>query len=163
MRARSFALGFGAAAVAQALVPELLLRKFTRDVQRLNRGDSAGLLGAYAEDFVLHFHQGAHRWSGDWLGRDGMQRFLDNFMAAGVQGEIRQIAISGPPWAMTLWARFDDHADASDGTRLYENRAVLVLRTRWGRIVEQDDFFVDTGRIEAFDHALTERGVEAVA
>ncbi len=42
--------------------------------------------------------------------------------------------------------RFDDHADAPDGTRLYENRTVLVLRTRWGKVVEQQDFYADTAR-----------------
>jgi hypothetical protein len=36
-----------------------------------------------------------------------MDRFLQNFTAAGIQGEIRQVATSGPLWAMTLWARFD--------------------------------------------------------
>ena len=46
-----------------------------------------------------------------------------------------------------MWVRFDDHADAPDGTRIYENSTVLVLRTRWGKVVEQHDFYVDTQRI----------------
>jgi ketosteroid isomerase-like protein len=58
--------------------------------------------------------------------------------------------------------RFDDHADGPDGTRLYENRTVLVLRTRWGKIVEHEDFYVDTGRIAEFDRKLTELGVAPV-
>jgi hypothetical protein len=60
-------------------------------------------------------------------------------------------------------ARFDDHADGPDGTRLYENRTVLVLRTSWGKNVEQSDFFVDTARLIDFDRKLAELGVEAVA
>ncbi|GAA4764164.1 hypothetical protein [Actinomycetospora chibensis] len=56
--------------------------------------------------------------------------------------------------------RFDDHADADDGTRLYENRAVLVLRTRWGRVVDHENFFIDTERIAASDRALSEREPE---
>jgi len=90
-----------------------------------------------------------------------MDRFLQNFTAARIEGEIRQIAVSGPPWAMTLWARFDDHADGPDG-RIYENRTVLVLRTRWGKIVEQEDFYIDTGRFLAFDRKLAELGVDPV-
>ena len=43
--------------------------------------------------------------------------------------------------------RFDDHADGPDGERLYENQTVLVMRLKWGRIVDQEDFYADTGRI----------------
>ena len=92
-----------------------------------------------------------------------MDRFLQMFTAAGIKGEIRQITTSGPLWAMTMWVRFDDHADGPDGTRLYENSTVLVLRTRWGKVVEQHDFYVDTGRIVDFDRKLAELGVAAVA
>jgi ketosteroid isomerase-like protein len=163
MRAREFAFGFCAAIAGRALIPRLLLLKFGRDVKRLNEGDYSGLLAAYSDDFVLHFNEGDHRWSGDWIGKAGVERFLQNFTAAGIQGQIRQIALSGPPWAMTLWARFDDHADAPDGTRIYENRDVLVLRTRWGKIIEQDDFYADTARITTLDRKLTELGISALA
>jgi ketosteroid isomerase-like protein len=162
MRFRGVIFGFGVAILARAAIPRLLLLRFGRDVRRLNAGDHSGLLAAYADDFVLHFNEGEHRWSGDWIGQIGMDRFLQNFTAARIQGQIRQIAVSGPPWAMTMWARFDDHADAPDGTRIYENRTVLVLRTRWGKIVEQDDFYADTARIVALDRKLTELGVEPI-
>ncbi len=143
-------------------MPKLLLAKLTRDVERLTEGDYSSLLAAYGDEFVLHFHEGEHRWSGDWIGKTGMRRFLENFTAAGIQGEIRQIALSGPPWGMTLWARFDDHADAPDGTRIYENRTALVLRTRWGKIIEQDDFYADTAPILALEHKLRELGVKPI-
>ncbi len=61
-----------------------------------------------------------------------------------------------------MWVRFDDYADGPDGTRLYQNRTVLVLRTRWGKVVEQEDFYVDTAGILAFDHKLAELGVTPV-
>ena len=162
MCVKDFILGLSVAVTVRALIPRLLLLKFARDVRRLNRGDYSSLLAAYSDNFVLHFNEGEHRWSGDWEGRAGMERFLQNFTAARIQGEIRTIAISGPPWALTLWARFDDHADAPDGTRIYENRTVLLLRTRWGRIVEQDDFYTDTQRILALDRKLTELNIPAV-
>jgi len=159
MRTRGFMLGVGVAIAVRALIPQLLRFKFGRDLRRLNAGDYSGLLGAYSDDFVLHFNEGDHRWSGDWVGKAGMERFLQNFTAAHIQGTIRDIAISGPPWAMTLWARFDDHADTPDGTRIYQNRTTLVLRTRWGKIVEQDDFYADTAPIIALDRQLTELGI----
>ncbi len=163
MRFKSFAAGAGLAFAARALLPRLLLLRFSGDVAKLNAGDHSTLLDAYADDFVLHFNDGPHRWAGDWIGRAGMDRFLQNFTAAGIQGEIRQIATSGPLWALTMWVRFDDHAEAPDGARIYENTTVLVLRTRWGKIVEQHDFFVDTARLVEFDRKLAELGVEAVA
>ncbi|MHB1537862.1 MAG: hypothetical protein ACYCUM_03865 [Solirubrobacteraceae bacterium] len=76
---------------------------------------------------------------------------------------IRQIATSGPVWALTIWVRSDDHADAPDGSRIYENNTVLVLRMRWGKVVEQHDFYVYTARIVGLDHTLAELGVEPVA
>ncbi len=161
MRVKGLIVGFSVAIAGRALVPVLLRLKFVQDVGRLNRGDYSSLLAAYSDDFVLHFNEGEHRWSGDWKGTAGMERFLQSFTAARIQGELRTIAISGPPWALTLWVRFDDHADAPDGTRIYENRTVLVLRTRWGKIVEQDDFYTDTQRIVELDRKLTEINIPA--
>lgn len=154
--------GAALALTGRALLPRLLLLKFSPAVAKLNEGDHTALLDSYADDFVLHFNEGPHRWSGDWVGKAGMDAFLRNFTAAGIKGEIKAFATSGPLWALTMWVRFDDHADAPDGTRLYENHTVLVLRTRWFKVVEQGDYYVDTARIVDFDRKLSERGVEAV-
>jgi ketosteroid isomerase-like protein len=162
MRIRDLMLGAAAAIVARSLFIRLLVLKFGRDVEKLNAGDHSSLLAAYSDDFVLHFNEGDHRWSGDWVGKDGMDRFLRNFTRARIQGEIRSVAISGPLWALTLWVRFDDHVDAPDGRRIYENQTVLVLRTRLGKVVEQHDFYVDTGRILELDRQLSELGVGLV-
>lgn len=162
MKSKDLFAGAALAIAARALVPRLLRVKFGRDVAKLNAGDRSTLLDAYADDAVLRFNDGEHRWAGDWVGKAGIDRFLQNFTAAKVQGEIREIAVSGPPWALTMWVRFDDHADGPDGTRLYENRTVLVLRTRWGKVVEQEDFYVDTSRLVDFDRKLTELGVASV-
>lgn len=162
MKLRNAFLGAALALAARAALPRLLLLKFAPSVAKLNAGDRAGLLDNYADDCVLHFHDGPHRWRGDWVGKAGMDRFLQNFTAAGIQGEIKALATSGPLWALTMWVRFDDHADAPDGTRLYANSTVLVLRTRWFKVVEQHDFFADTERITAFEGKLAALGVEAV-
>ncbi len=162
MHLKSAFNGAAVAIIGRALLPQLLRVKFERDVTKLNSGDHSTLLRAYAADAVLHFNEGEHRWSGDWVGRAGISRFLQNFTAAQVQGQIKQIAISGPPWALTMMVRFDDHADGPDGTRLYDNRTVLVMRTKWGQIVDHEDFYVDTSPILAFDRKLTELGVAPV-
>lgn len=162
MNRKSLITGAALAVAGRGLLPKLLLAKFGPAVKKLNAGDHSTLLDAYADGAVLHFNDGDHRWAGDWIGKASIDRFLQNFTAAKVQGEIKQIATSGPPWALTMWVRFDDHADAPDGTRLYANRTVLVLRTKWGKVIEQEDFYVDTEAITALDRKLTELGVTPV-
>jgi ketosteroid isomerase-like protein len=151
--------GFLAALAGRALIERAILLRFRRDVERLNAGDHTGLLGAYADDAVLRFNEGAHRWSGEHRGQAAIERFLREFTRAGLRGEIRAVWLSGPPWAATLVARFDDRADAPDGRRIYSNRVVIVLRTRWGRIVEQEDFYEDTARILALEQELRALGI----
>ncbi len=92
-----------------------------------------------------------------------IDRFLRNFTRAGITGEVRRLWIAGPPWALTLIVRFDDRASAPDGEPLYANRVVMIVRTRWGRIAEQEDYYFDTVRMSGFEQRLQELGVEAVA
>ena len=105
MRGMLTGVGIGVAAGlgARAALPVVLRRKFTGDVARLNAGDPTALLGAYADDAVLHFPQGDHRFSGPWTGKPAIERFLRIFVASRIQGELRDVAVSGPPWAMTIW------------------------------------------------------------
>lgn len=144
----------------RALLVRLILLKFNRDVERLNAGDYRPLLAGYADDAVLRFNDGPHRWAGEYRGKEEIGRFLSNFVRAGIQGDIRKVWLSGPPWALTMLARFDDRASNPDGEQIYANRTVLLLRTRWGKIVEHEDFYEDTERIREFDAKLTELGIE---
>ena len=152
----------GALLVRAALI-RVLLFKLRRDVDKLNGGDHGPLLAGYAEDAVLHFNEGPHRFSGEHRGKAQIERFLREFTHAGINGEIRALWIGGPPWAMTLVVRFDDWAKAPDGRQIYSNRTLLLARTRWGRIVDQQDFYEDTSRILHLEESLREIGVEPVA
>ena len=163
MPLQSVLAGVALALAGRAVLARSLRAKFEADVRRLNAGDHSGLLNAYSDDAVLRFNVGEHRFSGAWVGRDEIERFLRNLTASGLQGEIKAMAMSGPPWAMTLWARFDDHADASDGERLYANQTAIVLKTRWGKVVEHEDFWVDTAAIARLEKELVARGVVPVA
>ncbi len=159
---RSLLAGAGAAIAGRALLTRLLLMKLRRDTARLNAGDYHALLAGYADDAVLHFNEGPHRWSGEHRGKPAIERFLREFTAAGLQGEIGTLWIGGPPWALTLVARFDDRATGPDGEELYANHVVIVARTRWGKIVEHEDFYLDTARIVAFEEKLRGLGVAPV-
>ncbi len=158
------AVGAGAlAAVAtRGLVGRLLLLKLRRDVRALNAGDYQPLLAGYADDAVLQFNDGPHRWAGEHRGRPALERFLRDFVAAGIQGEIVELFFSGPPWRTTLLVRFDDHAHGPEGEELYRNRTALLVRTRWGKLVWQEDFYEDTGRIVALETRLRELGLHPV-
>ncbi len=156
---RSLIAGAGAAVAGRALLTRLILVKLRRDVARLNSGDYRPLLRGYADDAVLHFNEGPHRWAGDHRGKPAIERFLRDFTGAGLKGEVRTVWIGGPPWAMTLVARFDDRATGPGGEELYANRVVIVARTRWGKIVEHEDFYLDTARIVAFEETLRALGV----
>ncbi len=156
---RGFLLGVGAAIGARALTHRLLLWQFGRNLAALNAGDYRPLLANYAEEAVLHFNDGPHRWAGEHRGRDAIERFLQEFVAAGLRGRLTELWTAGPPWAMTMAVRFDDEARTPGGERLYANRTAIVIRTRWGRIVEQQDFYEDTERIPAFERALREHGI----
>jgi ketosteroid isomerase-like protein len=160
---RSFLAGAGAAIAGRALLTRLVLIKLRRDVARLNAGDYRALLAGYADDAVLHFNEGPHRWSGEHRGKPAIERFLRDFTGAGLTGEVGEVWLGGPPWALTLVARFDDQATGPRGEELYANQVVIVARTRWGKIVEHEDFYLDTARIAAFEEKLRALGVAPVA
>lgn len=153
------AAGMVASIVGRVGLRALLLAKLRRDVDRLNAGDAGPFLRGFADDGVIRFASGNHRWAGDHRGKPAIERFLRDFVAAGLQGEIHDLWIGGPLWAMTIVARFDDHAEDPSGRTIYANRTAIVVRTRWGRIVEQEDFYEDTGRIVDFEQRLQRLGV----
>jgi ketosteroid isomerase-like protein len=141
----------------------LLLFKLRRDLRALNAGDYRPLLAGYAEDAVLQFNEGTHRWAGEHRGKAAIERFFQDFVAAGIEGEIVELFFAGPPWRLTLLVRFDDEARGPGGERIYRNRTFLLARTRRGKIVLQQDFYEDTERIGALDARLTELGVAPVS
>lgn len=157
------AVGAIGAVAAGRLLERAVLFKLRRDVRALNAGDYRPLLAGYADDAVLVFNDGAHRWTGEHRGKAAIERFLRDFVAAGVTGEIVELHLAGAPWRMTLLVRFDDEARGPDGELLYSNRTFLLGRARWGKIVRQEDYYADTERIVELDRRLSELGVAPVA
>lgn len=158
----ALSLAAGGAIAARALLTRLLLAKLRRDVRALSAGDYRPILANYAQHAVLCFNDGEHRWAGEHRGRAAIERFLQDFVAARIEGEISELLLAGPPWRITLLARFDDRACDPAGAEIYRNRTVLLARTRWGRIVRQEDFYEDSARIAVLERRLVELGVPAV-
>ncbi|HTZ85900.1 MAG TPA: nuclear transport factor 2 family protein [Solirubrobacteraceae bacterium] len=159
----TFALGALAAVAGRGLLTRAILLKLRHDLRALNAGDYRPLLAGYADDAVLSFNEGAHRWAGEHRGKAAIERFFQDFVAAGLKGEITELFFAGPIWRLTLMIRFDDHAHGPDGAELYRNRTALIAYTRWGKIVRQQDFYEDTERIGVLDARLTELGVMPAA
>jgi uncharacterized protein (TIGR02246 family) len=148
-RAVLAALALPAAQAGYAAVYRAVLR---RTVPRLMAGDVDAFLRFYADDATLTF-PGDNSWGPVYRGKDEIRGFLERFLRVGLQGEVKEILVSGPPWDTTAAVRFDDRATAPDGTTVYENRAVIVLHARWGKIASEE-VFEDTERVAAFDRWL---------
>jgi ketosteroid isomerase-like protein len=151
-KAAAGAIGATAAGAAYKGATRALLR---RNVKALMSGDPGPLLALYRPDAVLTF-PGDHSWGRTYRGREEIAGFLRRFLDAGLRGDLGAITIDGPPWATRIVVEFDDHAhDPRTGARIYDNRAVIVLRTRWGRVA-REEVYEDTQKVAAFDARLAE-------
>jgi ketosteroid isomerase-like protein len=141
-----------AAAIARPLYALAVRAVLRRNVAALMAGDPGPLLKMYANDAELIF-PGEHSWGPVYRGRHEIEGFLRRFLDAGLRGEIRDVFVAGPPWATRIAVLFDDHARGDDGALVYENRAVIVLWTRWGKVV-RERIYEDTQKVAAFDAHL---------
>ncbi len=132
-------------------------------VGRLNRGDYTLMLKMAHPDFELAF-PGENSWATmirpTVKGRErhvthrGIEegtRFAERFVAKGVQFEIEDILVNGPPWNMRIAVRAQSFVPGPTGQPDdYNNRAMLLLDVVWGRLVRWEDY-EDTERVAAWD------------
>jgi ketosteroid isomerase-like protein len=138
-----------------------------RNIARLNQGDHRPALAMFAEDATLTF-PGDNSWSrmfrepepGRQAGRTHrgkaeIEAFLVRYVEHGLQMEVEDVLVNGPPWNARAAAVVHDWIPGRDGQDIYNNRAVIFVRTRWGRIRSEEDF-EDSERSAAFDRHLAE-------
>lgn len=132
-------------------------------INNLNRGDYSLMLKMASPDFELAF-PGENSWATMFRpqqrgrarhvthrGIDEAVAFADRFVAEGLQLEIEDILVNGPPWNTRVALRVHDFAAGDAGEPdVYNNRAVLFLELRWGRLVRWEDY-EDTERVAAWD------------
>src|SRR5262249_31756717 len=133
-----------------------------RNIRLLNEGRYKPALAMFARDANLTF-PGQNSWSRQYRvplggrapsvthrGRDEIEGFLQHYVDHGVQMEIEDILVNGPPWNMRAAVRVHDWIPGPDGRDAYANRAVLMVRIAWGKIRSQEDY-EDTSRVSAFE------------
>lgn len=135
-----------------------------RNIDALNDGNAGPTLAMFAEDARLSF-PGFNSWSSQFRpaqkarvvfdthrGREEIGAFLARYVDQGIQMSVEDILVNGPPWNTRVAVRCHVWALDPDGGDIYNNRAVLMVDTRWGRIHRQEDY-EDTERAAAFDAA----------
>lgn len=138
-----------------------------RNVASLNAGHYEPALAMFARNSTLSF-PGRNSWSGQFRppelgrkpflshrGRDEIEAFLRRYVGHGIQMSVEDILVDGPPWALRVAVRAHVWAAGPDGRDVYDNRAVLVIETRWGKIRSQEDY-EDTERAAAFDRLVAD-------
>lgn len=133
-----------------------------RSIQALNEGRYGPALALFARDADLTF-PGDNSWSRQFRdlepgreafathrGRDEIEAFLRRYVSLGIQMEVDDILVNGPPWNTRAAARVHHWVPGPDGEDRYANRAVLFVRSSWGRIRSEEDY-EDTERVSAFD------------
>ena len=68
--------------------------------------------------------------------------------------------VNGPPWRTTVCVLFTVRAHDADGRVVYDNRAILFARAKWGKIYYHEDF-EDTHKSQAFAEHLARVAAQA--
>lgn len=110
------------------------------------------LLKFYAKDVRFVF-PGNNSWAGEFHGKEAIAAWLRRFHRAGLKIEPHEVLVADPPWNMTVCVRMTDYAKDSSGKIVYQNRAVLFGKMRWGKIAFYE-VYEDTEKVRALDEYL---------
>jgi ketosteroid isomerase-like protein len=136
-----------------------------RNIRALNDGNYGPAFAMFDERAELTF-PGDNSWARQFRvpqsgreafpthrGRAEIETFLRTYVDNRIQMEVEDILVNGPPWNTRVAVRVHDWIQGSDGRDIYANRAVLMVRTSWGRIQSQEDY-EDSERAAALDRRL---------
>jgi ketosteroid isomerase-like protein len=137
------------------MISAIALRIIGRASRQLAAGDIRPLLRTYRIDAIDTF-PGQSSWAGVYRGREEIGGFLRRFVDVGLKLQPVDVVAKGWPWNMTVCVLFTDHLTTPEGERVYQNRGVLYLRMRWGKVVSQETF-LDTQRVAKLDEWLAAR------
>jgi ketosteroid isomerase-like protein len=134
----------------------LAKKLISRDLERVRAGDYRPLLRRDAEDIRFRF-PGDNSWATELQGKAELERWLQRFVAVGIQIFADEVVATGPPWNMTVCIRGTDYLRSPEGETVYQNRYVLWGRMAWGRLREYEAY-EDTQASKALDDYLAAVG-----
>jgi ketosteroid isomerase-like protein len=145
----ALAAALGALPALYAWAVRSMLR---RNLGRLWAGDPTPLLATYADD--VHFvFPGRSSWAADLRGKDEVERWLRRFVRVGLQFEVHEILVAGPPWNTTVCLWFTDLLTTPDGEVVYANRGTILAKIAWGKVTYYE-VNEDTQKVDEFDEWL---------
>ena len=132
-------------------------------IDKLNNGDYSLMLKMASPDFELAF-PGENSWSTMFRpqqrgraphvthrGIEEAGAFADRFVAEGIQFEIEDILVNGPPWNTRIAVRVRDFVPGDDGSPMRTTTGPCSSsKLRWGRLIRWEDY-EDTERVAAWD------------
>jgi hypothetical protein len=127
------------------------------NLERLNAGDLGPTMRMDAKDVHMVF-PGNSSWATDLHGKDEHKRWLERFVAAGLQIFADEVVSVGFLWNQTVCIRGHDYARSPAGETIYENRYVIWAKLRWG-LLKDYEIYEDTQKTGALDAWLTEHGI----
>jgi ketosteroid isomerase-like protein len=116
---------------------------------RLSAGDLRPILWMDAPDVRMTF-PGESTFATDLRGRAEHERWLQRFVALGMQISADEVIVKGFPWNTTLCVRGTDHLRSPGGEIVYENRYVIWGHMSWGRL-KRYEVYEDTLKTDRFD------------
>lgn len=118
-----------------------LVAQYVRfNVRRMLRGELDGLVAQFHPRAELVF-PGRSSFAGTFRGRDAIAAWLRRFVSMRPEYIVRDVLVAGFPWNMRVSYWVSDRIG-----RHYNNEAVVYLRLRWFRVVQQR-VFLDTERV----------------
>ncbi len=103
-----------------------------RNIASLNAGDHRPALAMFSDDIEFSF-PGDNSWADEFRpvrrgrevhvthrGKAEMERFLQRYVAAGLQMEVEDILVNGPPWNLRAAVRVHDFAPSEVGRPLQQ-------------------------------------------
>lgn len=124
------------------------------NIKELNAGNIKPTLRLDARDVELTF-PGESSFSGVVKGKRELRRWLERFVALGLQIFAEEVVLKGFPWRQTICVRGYDYLE-HEGERVYENRYVIWGQLRWGRL-KRYEVYEDTQKPLALDEWLARR------
>lgn len=126
--------------------------------KNLSQGDYDAIVSKFAPDAHFIF-SGNHAMGADLHDVQSVRKWFERMLRLfpGIKFEVADIKVSGMPWDTLVATQLIIHATLRDG-HAYKNRALQVLRLRWGRVVE-DYVYEDTYILVNALEKLAQQGV----